>query len=107
MSVKDADAKIWPQTERVKAWCAMLERAGNETEAERARQGIVAAAGGLMRYFLETPAGLWHEVCGPDGGFAAGPSKASSFYHVVCAIEVLRRSVGAHLDMVSPGADFL
>ena len=43
--------------------------------------------------------GLWHEVCAADGTYALGPSKASSLYHVVGAIEVLRHSVGNQLPM--------
>jgi mannose/cellobiose epimerase-like protein (N-acyl-D-glucosamine 2-epimerase family) len=93
MSVKDAAAKLWPQTERVKAWCAMLGRAQTVAEAEHACQRIAAAAHGLAKYIPAEPAGLWHEVCSPDGSFVAGSSKASSFYHVVCAIDVLRQTV--------------
>jgi mannose/cellobiose epimerase-like protein (N-acyl-D-glucosamine 2-epimerase family) len=95
MSVKDSAAKLWPQTERIKAWCAVLEGARSAAEAERACQRIVAAARGLEKYMLDEPAGLWHEVCSPDGSFAPGPTKASSFYHIVCAIDVLRQTVSA------------
>lgn len=96
MSVKDADAKIWPQTERLKAWCAVLDRASSPAEAEHACQKIVAAAQGLSKYFLVEPRGLWHEVLSADGVFRPGSTKASSLYHVTCAIEVLRLSVGAY-----------
>ncbi len=95
MAVKDPAAKLWPQTERLKAWCAMLQSAADAAAAEFADGKIVAAARGLSKYLLEEPAGLWHEVLSADGTFASGPSKASSFYHVVCAIDVLRQAVAA------------
>jgi len=95
MHVNDSAAKIWPQTERLKAWCARLEHARSPGERELACRKIVEAGHGLQRYFrLERP-GLWHEVWSADGSFAPGPSKASSFYHIVCAIDVLRRTAGS------------
>jgi mannose-6-phosphate isomerase len=62
-------------------------------EAELACLKIAAAARGLWQYLCVEPAGLWHEVLTAEGSFAPGPSKASSFYHVVCAIDVLRQTV--------------
>jgi mannose/cellobiose epimerase-like protein (N-acyl-D-glucosamine 2-epimerase family) len=93
MTPKDPAAKLWPQTERIKAWCAMLERAKTVGDAELACQKIALAAQGLSRYFLTEPAGLWHEVMLPDGRFTSEPSKASSFYHIVCAIETLQKTL--------------
>ena len=100
MTTKDAAAKLWPQTERVKAWCAMLQRAETAAEAERACQSIARAAQGLAKYMRTEPPGLWHEECSPEGEFSIGPTKGSSFYHVVCAIDVLRKTVSAHLASV-------
>jgi mannose/cellobiose epimerase-like protein (N-acyl-D-glucosamine 2-epimerase family) len=100
MSVKDAAAKLWPQTERVKAWCAMLQRAQSAAEAENACRSIAGAAQGLVKYIRAEIPGLWHEECSPEGDFSIGPAKGSSFYHVVCAIDVLRKTVGAHLTSV-------
>jgi len=112
-SPKDRSAKLWPQTERLKAWCAMLERAvmpegavitaadlmheGDDIQkgADRAArfdaacEGILKAAQGMSLYFRTDAPGLWHEVCLVDGSFEAGPTKASSLYHVVCAINEL------------------
>ena len=95
-TVKDAAAKLWPQTERLKAWCAMLAQASSAAEAQRACEKIDAAAQGIAGYLPPDLAGLWHETLDADGAFVVGPSKASSFYHVVCAIEVLRQTVSAH-----------
>jgi mannose-6-phosphate isomerase len=95
MTVKDSAAKLWPQTERVKAWCAMLDRADSDAETERACRGIVVAAQGLSRYLRTDAPGLWHEVWSTDGEFVPGPARASSLYHVVCAVDALHSAVGA------------
>jgi mannose-6-phosphate isomerase len=99
---KDRDAKLWPQTERIKAWCAMLVHATVPAEAERARRHLTAAIHGLMQYFDAEPAGLWQEVLRADGRFTAEPCKASSFYHIVCAIQTvagsLRTGPGSAVD---------
>jgi mannose-6-phosphate isomerase len=100
MTPKDQAAKLWPQTERVKAWCAMLDVADTGAEREDACSKIVIAAQGLARYLRIEAPGLWHEVCGANGEFPPGPSKASSLYHVVCAIEVLQRTASARLASV-------
>lgn len=107
MSVKDSNAKLWPQTERLKAWCAVLADCAPADEVQGACRMVVAAGRGLWRFLCVEPAGLWHEACSADGAFLEGPSKASSFYHVVCAIDVLRRTVdtlGVHdpLPAASP-----
>jgi mannose/cellobiose epimerase-like protein (N-acyl-D-glucosamine 2-epimerase family) len=98
MTPKDPAAKLWPQTERVKAWCAMLDVARTGAEREDACYKIVISARGLARYMRTEPPGLWHEVCAANGEFPPGPCKASSFYHVVCAIDALRKTAGAHLS---------
>jgi mannose/cellobiose epimerase-like protein (N-acyl-D-glucosamine 2-epimerase family) len=98
MTLKDAAAKLWPQTERVKAWCAVLERAQTPAAADRACRQIAVAAQGMMKYLRTDAPGLWHEVCSAEGDFVAGPSRASSFYHVVCAIDALSKAVSGHLS---------
>jgi len=100
MTWKDSAAKLWPQTERLKAWCSMLEVAGTVAERELACSNIVIAAQGLMRYRRSDAPGLWHEVCRPNGEFPPGPSKASSLYHIVCAIDVLCKTASARLANV-------
>jgi mannose-6-phosphate isomerase len=95
MTPKDASAKLWPQTERVKAWCAMLECARSVQEAERARERLAHSLSGMLRYLEFEAAGLWHEVLLPDGAFTLEPCKASSFYHIVSAIETLDRCLTA------------
>lgn len=81
--VCDPQARLWPQTERIKAACSMAELTGD------ARYWSVAdeAARALWKY-LETPVpGLWYDKMTVEGTFIDEPAPASTFYHIVCAIE--------------------
>ena len=84
-SPRDRHARLWPQTERLKAAHLLARRAGPgvmQTYLEAARQ----AAEALARY-LEVPLpGLWRDQLGPDDRFADGPAPGSSLYHIVAAI---------------------
>jgi mannose-6-phosphate isomerase len=83
-SVRDADARLWPQTERLKAALVL----GTDAEA-------LAAALGLARY-LDTPArGAWRDKLKADGAFVEEPAPATSFYHLIVAILELCAYVGA------------
>jgi mannose/cellobiose epimerase-like protein (N-acyl-D-glucosamine 2-epimerase family) len=93
MTIRDSDAKLWPQTERVKAWCAVLEQAQTVQDVEAACQKVSMAVRAMLRYFLAQPAGLWQEALRENGDFTSEPCKASSFYHVVCAIETLQQTL--------------
>jgi mannose/cellobiose epimerase-like protein (N-acyl-D-glucosamine 2-epimerase family) len=78
LSIRDGTARLWPQTERIKA--AMI--LGEEADA-------VSAARGLARY-LETPVrGVWRDKLRPDGGFVDEPAPATSFYHLAGGILAL------------------
>jgi mannose/cellobiose epimerase-like protein (N-acyl-D-glucosamine 2-epimerase family) len=100
MSPKHATAKLWPQTERVKAWCAMMERAANPADTEHACAKIVSAAAGMSTYLRGDAPGLWYEAILENGAMEIGPSKASSFYHVVSAIDVLRKAASPRPPIV-------
>ncbi|MHB8286698.1 MAG: AGE family epimerase/isomerase [Caulobacteraceae bacterium] len=85
----DRNARLWPQTERIKA--AVLLGAG-ETDPVR-RQAYLdeteAGLKGLLKYFDTPVAGLWRDKLGVDGRFVQEPAPASSFYHIICAIAEL------------------
>jgi mannose-6-phosphate isomerase len=68
-------ARLWPQTERLKA--EFLRR--DTTQAGRARAVARLAA------WLH-PDGLWWERRDAAGAFIAGPAPASTLYHLTCAI---------------------
>ncbi len=85
-SVHSPNARLWPQTERIKAASILADRA---SDPEAVRAEAVAAAQGLRAY-LDTPVrGLWRDKMNTDGAFVQEPAPASSFYHIVCAISEL------------------
>jgi len=85
----DKRARLWAQTERLKAHCLAAELTGEARHWDKA----VKAAEGLELYFDVPLAGLWRDVLTPDGRFVEEPAPASSFYHIVCAIAEFDRAV--------------
>ncbi|THD52158.1 AGE family epimerase/isomerase [Phenylobacterium sp.] len=83
-SVRDGSARLWPQTEHLKA-AVVLGDAG---------QGLRAARG--LAQYLDTPArGAWRDKLGADGAFVEEPSPATSFYHLMAAILELIAHAGS------------
>jgi len=86
--VLDASARLWPQTERIKAACIAAE-----TTRQPAMLVVAAQAARTLLKYLDTPmAGLWHDVMLPGGSFADTPVPASSLYHIVVAIAELHHT---------------
>jgi mannose-6-phosphate isomerase len=71
----------------------MMRAAGSPAQSLAAGEHLGLAMTGLLRYLEGAAAGLWHEVLLPDGTFTREPCKASSFYHIVCAIETVQQSL--------------
>lgn len=92
--VLDAQARLWPQTERLKAALAAFERTGQTSEAAEA----CAAFDGLQPYLATRIAGANFDRMEPDGSFVPEPARASSMYHVVCAYAELLRVSGVDAD---------
>lgn len=94
--VRDGRARLWPQTERIKALTLAARLTGDTRYLARATQALHA-----LRRYLDVPVlGLWRDTMNVDGTFAAGPAPASSFYHLVgaaheCARYVRARAVAA------------
>jgi mannose-6-phosphate isomerase len=87
-SVLDASARLWPQTERIKAGAqaALMGRADGWAIACRGAEGLIG-------YLAAAAPGLWRDRMTIDGRYVDEPAPASSFYHVVCAIAELERCV--------------
>lgn len=81
-SAHDAGARLWPQTERLKA-AALAARCTGEA---RYFSMAVAAADGLLRYLDCPTPGLWYDRIDTSGNLVDEPAPASSFYHLVAAI---------------------
>ena len=88
---RDRGARLWSQTERIKATALAASLTGDEglwDAAARACEGLEA--------FLDVPTrGLWRDWMDGAGGFRDEPAPASSFYHIVGAIAELARLAGA------------
>ncbi len=90
-SIHDANARFWPQTERLKA--ALL--AAQLTGEERYWAMAVAAAASLFPYLRTPVRGLWLDVQLPSGQLVDADAPASTFYHLVGAIVALDNTLKA------------
>jgi len=88
---RDKSARLWAQTERLKAALARWRRTHEASEANEA----VAAYRGLAKYFETPTRGTWRDRMQPDGSFVQEDAPASSFYHIVCALSELIESVNS------------
>lgn len=85
LGLRDNRARLWPQTERVKAHALCAMRGLADDAGARA----VEASRGLRRFFAHPVAGSWWEHIGPDGAPASEPARASSLYHIMGALEAM------------------
>lgn len=90
--IHDDRARLWPQTERMKAAVSRYARTGADNEGRE----IIDAYRGLEKYFLADRPALWTDKMLKDGTFLEELVPASSFYHISCAIhELLNLEVAA------------
>jgi mannose/cellobiose epimerase-like protein (N-acyl-D-glucosamine 2-epimerase family) len=89
-SFRDPVARLWPQTERIKAY--LID--DRSCYGGRLREAI----DNLYRYLDAPLAGLWYENLAADGRFVVEASPATSLYHITVAIAQLSVS----LRMTSP-----
>lgn len=88
-TVKDAKARLWSQTERMKAFTALSQAAKTAAEKESAIASLILATSGLQLYLSTEIEGLYRDRMKPDGTFEIEPAPASSLYHIICAIDEL------------------
>lgn len=81
-TLKAADSRLWPQTERLKA---------EVLRPDATPDGVLNAYRALDLYLATAPAGLWFERLRPDGTPVAEPAPASSLYHLSVGILVANR----------------
>ena len=86
---RSSRARLWPQTEWLKAALILAEEAEGE-----ARERLIDSAGAAFRglWLYLTPDGLWRDKLGTDGVFEPEPAPASSLYHIVAAYRQLRET---------------
>lgn len=83
--IRNADARLWPQTERLKAALARFRRTRQPLEIEEAK----AAFTGLFLYLDNPRRGLWRDKLRSSGSWIEEPAPGSSLYHITCAIAEL------------------
>jgi mannose/cellobiose epimerase-like protein (N-acyl-D-glucosamine 2-epimerase family) len=88
-SIYEGGARLWPQTERLKASAL----AAVVTGADHHWVGAAAAGAALLRYLTTLTPGLWRDRLGAQGDFLVGPAPASNFYHLVAGIDALTRAL--------------
>ena len=76
--VADATARLWPQTERLRAY--LIDR--HDGDEARLREAIDS----LSRYLDARLPGLWYENLAANGQFVEAAAPATSLYHIVGAI---------------------
>ncbi|MBC2859099.1 AGE family epimerase/isomerase [Stappia sp. 28M-7] len=94
---RDPVARLWSQTEWLKASLVMMEEARKAGDVPREREAAasaIAAARVIETYLDVEPRGLWRDRLAPDGRFIDEPAPASSLYHLVCAIAELDQVCG-------------
>lgn len=83
----DSGARLWPQTEWIKAATLLAQRPEGVEGASPLdiRMAVLA-----LRPYLETGLrGLWRDKLQADGAFVTEPAPASSLYHIIGAIIAL------------------
>jgi mannose-6-phosphate isomerase len=80
-SLHNGTARLWPQTERIKAAAIRHRRLGTAAEAEEAARALA----GLEQYYAVPTPGLWRDKLNPDGSWIPELAPASSLYHIACA----------------------
>ena len=96
-SVQDAEARLWPQTER------LMANARLAIFRPECWSAVVASGEALLRYLALEPPGLWHDRLTVAGTFVSEPSPASSLYHIVAACLELQSALAAAAPSAAPG----
>ena len=84
---KDAKARLWPQTERMKAYTALAHAATTPEEKNAAIAKAIEASAGLEKYLSTEIVGLYRDRMKENGEFEIEPAPASTLYHIICAID--------------------
>ncbi|MGQ3149316.1 AGE family epimerase/isomerase [Brevundimonas mediterranea] len=89
--VRSPRARLWPQTEWLKA-SLILASLSDDGRRALCLEQAARAQRALWRYL--TPQGLWHDKMLEGGKFIDEPAPASSFYHIMAAYVQTRETLG-------------
>ncbi|MEO7026356.1 MAG: AGE family epimerase/isomerase, partial [Caulobacteraceae bacterium] len=82
-------ARLWPQTERLRA-TLLAARITGEADYWRMAQSAITT---IERYLTTPISGMWWDSLDEDGRFVVEPARASSLYHLVGAITELDETI--------------
>ena len=91
LQVLDGGARLWPQTERLKAGLRLAQTTGKPADLN----GAIRAAEALLKYLDVPVTGLWRDRMTEKGDFVSEAAPASSFYHILCAVLELHRAISS------------
>ena len=98
-SIRSQRARLWPQTEWLKA-SLILAELSSDGDRQAYLEGAAAAQRALWLYLAED--GLWRDKRLPDRSFIDEPAPASSFYHIMAAFRQLADTAGSgEMDALS------
>lgn len=100
MTLRSSRARLWPQTERLKAALYLHAIGGEDSYLTQA----LAAAESLWRYLDVPTRGLWRDALSPTNRFVEEPAPASSFYHIIGAVAALTDFRAAQMPGISVAA---
>jgi mannose/cellobiose epimerase-like protein (N-acyl-D-glucosamine 2-epimerase family)/glycosyltransferase involved in cell wall biosynthesis len=83
-TLHDPVARLWAQTERIRAYA--IDRRPND-EAR-----LAAAIRGLRRFLATPTPGTWYDQLGGDDRFVSEPARATSLYHIIGAVTELDKA---------------
>ncbi len=95
LSIHDGTARMWSQTERMKGNVALAAIATDVAERDEHLANVVKGARALRRFFEVDTNGLWRDRMNADGSFVIEPAPASTFYHIICAIDEVGKYVAS------------
>jgi mannose-6-phosphate isomerase len=89
-TIVEDGARLWPQTERLRAVWAFAKSSEPNSAAGPGFSSEIQQAATVVWRYLDTPVkGLWHERMMSSGSFAGEVSAASSLYHLTGMIAEL------------------
>ena len=91
--VIDNNSKLWQQTERLKAWNLISKDLYfNKLEREESKKKVIQSLITIKEFHSKSLRGIWKENYIANKGFALGPTKASSLYHLIAAASTLKNT---------------
>jgi mannose/cellobiose epimerase-like protein (N-acyl-D-glucosamine 2-epimerase family) len=81
-SIHDGAARLWPQTERLRAGALAARLYGDSRYWKMTGEAATA----LLRYLATPVPGLWYDRLSPSGQFLRETVTAGNFYHIVGGI---------------------